>query len=396
MGNRGKKARNDFGNSLAIQELAMRGWLSSAALLLLLAISACQPFRSLEPTEPQQTPITNKQSVLDDATIENTDETGELLWRINGEDVIYSEDGKSARFETVTGNVLQNGELIVQLRGDRGEMINDGEKMILRDNVIVRDLRNGAIVRCDEIEWLTQENLIIARKNFTGSHEALEVTADEGHYFTLTQRLEMQGNVVANGTQTPMQLKTEKAVWQVPEKKLTSETKIQADRYDENEKITDRIFADKAEMDLETQVVVLEKNARSNSVDPPVQIASNAIVWNMPGRTVFANQPVRIVHNTESTVISANEGLINLEENVARLKGGVRGINAQRQADLYANEAVWEIDQRRIDAQGNVIYKQADPPLEMTGTRAVGEIDLDRVTVTRGKNKRVVTQFVPN
>ncbi|MGK7924848.1 MAG: LPS export ABC transporter periplasmic protein LptC [Spirulina sp.] len=374
----------------------MRWHRSASALLLLLGLSACQPFRSSEPPQPQQTPITDKRSVLDDATIENTDETGELLWRVNGKDVIYSEDGKSARFETVTANVLQNDELIVQLRGDRGEMINDGEKMILHDNVIVLDLRNGAIVRCDEMEWLTEEGLIIARKNFTGSHEQLEVTADEGHYFSRTQRLELHGNVIANGTKTPMQLKTEKAVWQLPEKKLLSETKIQADRYDENENITDRIFADKAEMNLETQVVLLQKNARSNSVDPPVQIASDSIIWNVAGRTVLANKPVRIVHNTESTVINANEGLINLEENVARLQGGVRGINSRRQTDLYANEAVWAIDQRTIDAEGNVIYKQADPPLEMTGTRAVGEIDLDRVTVTRGKNKRVVTQFVPD
>ncbi|MBP0019254.1 MAG: LPS export ABC transporter periplasmic protein LptC [Cyanobacteria bacterium SBLK] len=375
---------------------AMRWRLSAGALLLLWGLSACQPFRSVEPSPPQQTPITDKRSVLDDATIENTNETGELLWRINGKDVIYSEDGKSANFETVTGNVWQKGELIVQLQGDRGEMINDGEKMILRDNVIVRDLRNEAIVRCDEMEWYTRENLIIARQNLTISHAELEVTADEGHYFSLTQRLELRGNAIATGTKTPMQFKTEKAIWQLPEKKLISETPIQADRYDENEKITDRIFADKAEMNLETQVVVLQQNARSNSVDPPVQIASNAIVWNMPGRTVLANQPVRIVHNEESTVITANEGLVNLKENVARLQGGVRGINARKQADIYANEAVWAMDLRRIDAQGNVIYKQSNPPLEMTGTRAVGEIDLDRVTVTRGNNKRVVTQFVPN
>jgi lipopolysaccharide assembly outer membrane protein LptD (OstA) len=125
-------------------------------------------------------------------------------------------------------------------------------------------------------------------------------------------------------------------------------------------------------------------------------VASDSIIWNMKGRSILANKPVRIVHNTENTVINANEGLINLKENVARLKGGVRGINASKQADLYANEVVWAIDQRRIDAQGNVIYKQVEPPLEMTGTQAVGEIDLDRVTVTRGENKRVVTQFVPN
>ncbi|WP_204102541.1 MULTISPECIES: LPS export ABC transporter periplasmic protein LptC [Spirulina sp. CCY15215] len=371
-------------------------WIPSSTLLLLLVLSACQPPKPPESTQTQPTPITEKQAILEDATIENTSETGELLWRVNAKNVIYSEDGKSARFETITGNVLQNDELIVQLSADRGEMVNDGEKMILHDNIIVRDLRNGAIVRGKEMEWLTKENLIIARDNFTGSHEQLEVTANEGRYFTLTQRLELKGKVIATGTKNPMQMRTEEAVWEIPEKKLTTKTKMQADRYDENKKITDRILADKAEMNLETQVVVLQGNVRSNSVSPPVQVASDAIIWNMKGRSILANKPVRIVHNTENTVINANEGLINLKENVARLKGGVRGINASRQADLYANEVVWAIDQRRIDAQGNIIYKQVNPPLEMTGTQAVGAIDLDRVTVTRGNNKRVVTQFVPN
>ncbi|MEA5469778.1 LPS export ABC transporter periplasmic protein LptC [Spirulina sp. 06S082] len=371
-------------------------WIPSSTLLLLLVLSACQPPKPPESTQTQPTPITEKQAILEDATIENTSETGELLWRVNAKNVIYSEDGKSARFETITGNVLQNDELIVQLSADRGEMVNDGEKMILHDNIIVRDLRNGAIVRGKEMEWLTKENLIIARDNFTGSHEELEVTAKEGRYFTLTQRLELKGKVIATGTKNPMQMRTEEAVWELPAKKLTTKTKMQADRYDENKKITDRILADKAEMNLETQVVVLQGNVRSNSVDPPVQVASDSIIWNMKGRSILANKPVRIVHNTENTVINANEGLINLKENVARLKGGVRGINASRQADLYANEVVWAIDQRRIDAQGNIIYKQVNPPLEMTGTQAVGAIDLDRVTVTRGENKRVVTQFVPN
>ncbi|MDB9313496.1 LPS export ABC transporter periplasmic protein LptC, partial [Spirulina sp. CS-785/01] len=371
-------------------------------------LGGCEPPPDITETSTEDsadTVIEDQQLTLQNATLENSTEDGQPLWKINAKKTVYSENQQNADLEKVTGNLFSEGELAVQFQADRGKIIQDGEKLLLRDNIIATDPRNGVSLRCEELDWFPDEGRLVVRQNVQGSHEQVELSAQQGQYWSQEQRLEVTGEIIATARQSPLQLKTEKLIWYVPEQKLESPEPLQADRYEEisvagqtetEKKISDRILADQGEMNLETQVLILTDNVKSTSQDPPLQIASNSIIWTLIERTVSSNEPVQLYHLEENVLVSGNRGFVNLDQKIARLQDGVRGLSQNEEADLYAQKILWNIDAQRLEAEGNVIYQQVDPPMNVTGARAVGQLNKKTITVTRtGQNRRVMTRVIP-
>jgi lipopolysaccharide assembly outer membrane protein LptD (OstA) len=124
-------------------------------------------------------------------------------------------------------------------------------------------------------------------------------------------------------------------------------------------------------------------------------MSSNTAVYNLKARTVVSDQPVRIVHQKENVIITGNQGQVDLEGKVANLTGGVQGISSRNQANLYANQLTWQVQTQNIQASGNVIYKQINPPFNVTGPTAVGKLQDQSIVVSGGTGNRVVTEIIP-
>jgi lipopolysaccharide assembly outer membrane protein LptD (OstA) len=159
--------------------------------------------------------------------------------------------------------------------------------------------------------------------------------------------------------------------------------------------VTDRVEADKSEVNLKTKIATLKQNIQLTSVDPPLLISSNSAIWNLTTRMVLSDQPVRIFHQQENVILTANQGQVDLTRKVANLTGGVQGVGSRNQAKLYANQLVWEIPTQNIQASGNVMYQQINPPFNTTGATAVGKLQDQSIVVNSGGGGRVVTEIIP-
>jgi LPS export ABC transporter protein LptC len=374
-------------------------------------MTACRPpERPASSESTAQEAVYEEQLILTNATLENADEQGEIVWKVNVERVVYNDESKNAVLTAVTGNFLQDGEVVVQIQADAGEISDSGKHIQLRDNIVATDPRNGMVLRGNVLDWFPEQGLIEIEDSFQGNDDDLNVTATKAQYWSRDQRIEAVEEVVLTGTKTPVQVRTEKLVWELPEKRIKSDRNVMIDRYDpppetaeadDGEKpapvVSDRITAGQAEFNLEQNTVILKQNVESRSVDPPLQIASNSILWNLTTRIIIADQPVTIIDREDQTTLTANSGLANLKDEVIRVNGGARGINTRQASDLYANQIIWNIGPQRVEATGDVIYKQANPPLHLSGSRAVGTLNNQRVVVTGGgsNNSRVMTTIVP-
>jgi len=383
-----------------------------------------------------------QQLILNNATLENADEAGDVVWKIQVKRAVYQDETKNAVLETVTGNFLQDGEVVLKLSADGGEITNEGQQIVLRDNIVATDPRNGVVLRCNLLYWFPDEGRVQVEDAVDGSNAELRVEAKTAQYWTADQRIEAKGEVVITGIKTPMQARSQEVAWEIPAQKVRSKTKITIDRYDpppatpvaegvmpensENSEpsetstsapsepstsetpetpatkpvppvVSDRIVADQAEFNLEQQIVRLTGNVESRSMDPPMQIASNAIIWNLVTRIVRAEKPVTVIDREAEITMTANQGIADLKAEVVRVSGGARGINRRRPADLYANQMVWQIRPQEVEAVGDVIYQQTDPPLHLTGSRAVGTLHNQRIVVSGGGSSasRVTTIIVP-
>ncbi|MGQ4647087.1 LPS export ABC transporter periplasmic protein LptC [Lyngbya aestuarii] len=365
-------------------------------IFLIVVLSACdRKGDSAKPTK-QNTGETEIEAslVFNNVTLDQADEKGNPLWEIKAEKATYSQDKKTAIVENPTGDLFQDGKVVLQVSAKQGEIQQDGQIVFLRGQIIAKDLRNGTQLRGEELEWHPQEDLLVVRNNLKGEHPQLQASAKEGRYFSRKQQLELTGQVAAISKDPNLHMKTEHLVWLIQDQKVLGDQRIHMERY-KDQKVTDTVEADKSELNQKTKVVTLQQNVQLKSVDPPLLMSSNSAVWNLNTQTVISDQPLQIVQQKENLTLTANQGQIDLEREVADLTGGVQGIASRNQAKLYSNQLRWNIPTQLMQASGNVIYQQVDPPLNTTGVTAEGKLQDQSIVVKGGAGTRVVTEIIP-
>ena len=367
-------------------------------LVILSFLSACNGESRTEKKIKKDTAATEIEGslVFNNVTLDQADEKGRPLWKVKAKQATYSKDKKIARIEKPTGDLFQDGKIVLKVSANSGEVQlgETGNKVFLKGQITATDTRNGAVFRGDELEWRPKEDLLVVRNNLKGSHPQLQASAKEGRYFSRKEQVELFGQVAAISKDPDLQMKTEYLLWQIKDQQLSGNKRIQIERY-KAKTVTDRVEADNSQVNLKTKIATLKQNVQLTSVDPPLLISSNSAVWNLNTQTVTSDQPVRIVHQKENVILTANQGVVDLQRKVANLTGGVQGVGSRNQAKLYANQMMWEIPTQKLQASGNVIYQQVNPPFNTTGPTAVGRLQDQSIVVTGSAGTRVVTEIIP-
>lgn len=357
---------------------------------------ACNSENRTEKKIKQDTAATDIEGslVFKNITLDQADEKGRPLWKVKAQKATYSRDKKIAQIEKPSGDLYQDGKIVLRVSANSGEVRQDGNLVLLKGQITATDTRNGAVFRGDELEWHPKEDLLLVRNNLKGSHPQLQASAKEGRYFTRKQQVELLGQVAAISKEPDLQMKTEHLIWQIKEQMVSGNKRIRIEKY-EAKTVTDRVEADLSQVNLKTKIATLKQNVQLTSLDPPVLMSGNSAVWNTKADTVVSDQPVRIVQQKENIIVTGNQGQVNLKQKVATLMGGVQAIGSQNQAKVYAKQMQWNISTQLIQASGNVIYQQVNPPFNTTGPTAVGKLQDQSIVVSGGAGDRVVTKIIP-
>lgn len=329
-----------------------------------------------------------------DVTLEQADEVGRPLWRVQSPKATYTQEKQIGQAENPYGELYQDGKVVYQVKAAQAKIQQDGKQLFLQGNIIATDPANGIVLRGNELEWRPEEDLLIVRNQINGTHKQIQAVAQEARVKTREQRMELSGKVVATSADPQMQLRTEHLTWLIKEEKLIGDRPIEIDRFNNNQ-ITDRGRGDAAEVNLNTKVATIKKNAQLDIADPPTQITSDVMTWDMNAETVTTNSPVRVVQRAQNVTVTANQGEMKIPQQIINLRGNVNAIG-QRQQTLQSNQLTWYLDKKLLEAQGNIVYRQIDPPLNFTGDTAVGNLQTEDIVVRSGKSgNRVVTEIIP-
>lgn len=324
-------------------------------------------------------------------TLEDFDQQGRRVWKVRAKKASYSRDKKVARIEGPNGEFFQDGKAILKVSADSGEVQQDGKQVFLRGKIMATDLRDGLQLRGSELEWRPKDDVLLIRNDVTGTRKNIKATAKGGRYLTRARRLELDGTVKAESQKPNFRVNTERLVWLVNQQKLQGDRSLQMERY-ENNAVTDRATATQGELDLKTETVTLKQNAQLNLVDPAIQVNGNQVVWNIKPRTITSSLPITIVNAQQGFTLSGNQGNLDLKTKIFNLTGNVSGAGGPNQALLKTDRLRWNVDTQDFEANGNVTYRQANPPLNLAGPKASGRLKDQQVVVSGG---RVVTEFVP-
>jgi LPS export ABC transporter protein LptC len=325
---------------------------------------------------------------------EQFDEVGRPIWKVNAKAAKYTKEKQIGQAESPYGELYQDGKVVYQIKAERADIEQDGKQLFLKGKIVATDPSNGIVLRGNELEWRPQEDLLIVRNQLNGTHQKLQAVAQEARVKTREQRMEFSGGVIANSVDPQLQMRTEHLIWQIKEEKLIGDRAIQIDRY-KNNQINDRGRGDAAEINLKTKIATVTKNAQLELLDPPMQITSNSMTWNMNAETVITNSPLRVFHKAENVTVTANQGEMKIPQKIVYLTGNVNAIGQRRQS-LKSRTLTWYLDNKLVEAQGNVLYRQIDPPLNFAGDTAVGNLQTENIVVKGGSTgNRVVTEIIP-
>jgi LPS export ABC transporter protein LptC len=381
--------------------MIMRYYQITLFLLFLLMVSGCgNQKKTTSPPPPETTtttenPDTDSRLIFKNITLEQADEKGKPLWKIKAEQASYTQEKKVAELKNLSGNLYQDGQIVLKISAAKGKIERNGEIVWLEDKIIAIDPRNGAEIKCQKAQWKPKENLLIVDSQITATHPQLQVVAQRGEYFTKEEKLVLNNKILAKAIKALAQLKTEQLIWYIPQQKIMGDRPLDIEKYEKNT-ATDRLQAGKGELNLKTEIAYLDNNLELNSVNPPLQIASKSATWEVKTRTVTTENPIKIIDKKEQITVTGNKGKINLDQEMAFLSDGVTGESLLQQAQLYSTQLTWNIQQQLFTAEGKVIYQQSDPQFIATGNKAIGKLTEKNITVTSNGGERVVTEIVPN
>ncbi len=365
-------------------------------LFLLIGLVGCGGFtpKASKPNDASSTSGKDSNLTFFGMSLEQFDDTGKPIWKVRAKQAQYTKEKQIAQAENPEGELYQDGKIVYRIKAERADIEQNGKQLLLKGKILAIDPAHDIILQGNELEWRPQEDLLIVRNNLNATHKQLQAIAKEAKVKTREQLMEFFGNVVAKSIEPPLQMQTEHLKWQIKENKLISDRLTQIQRY-KNNQITDRAKGDAVEVNLKTNIVTMKPNASLDLLDPRMQIVSNSITWNMKTEIVNTNSPVRIFNLTQRVVVNANRGELRTQQKTAYFSGNVNAVGQRRQS-LQSRTLTWYLDKKLLEAQGNVIYRQADPPLNFTGETAQGDLQTENIVVKGGSSSgRVVTEIIP-
>ena len=366
-------------------------------LLLIFLMIGCQGQTSsnnnsgVEQTNLANLGRSNTQLTLNNAVLQQSNQTGNLVWKVKAQKTTYTDDRKVGYLEEITANLLQEGEVILKLKGDRGEVREQGNLILLQQNIVASDARNEMVLQGDLVKWRPLENTLAITENLTANRAKTSLSAIRAIYNTDRESLDLIDQVVVNSTNPDLILKSDRATWQIPQQKIVTNTQATVVRYQANT-ITDRLLSNNITVDLAQQTANLNNNFELRSLKPQLKVAGKTATWNYQLRTIASNQPVQAVAN--ELTVTGNQSKIDLDRELVILSQGIEGKTATTET-IYAQNASWAIANHEITATGNVIYNKVQPLVALTGDKATINLDTNQAIVIsdRPKDRPVISRI---
>jgi LPS export ABC transporter protein LptC len=366
-------------------------WKSIVLTIAIVGIGGCG---STTIPKPNQTPTAIEAKLeLDHLSFQQVDQQGKPLWKFRAQHGIYAPDKKKVKVTNLDGDFYQDGKVILHVTAKLGEVEQAGEKVFLRGDVVTTETRNSLVLIGQEVEWQPKADLLIIRDRVQANQPKFQVNANEGKYFSRKQQIDLAGKITAFSSDPHLAMQTEHITWLVNDHKVIGDRPTQIQRYQDNH-ITSQVTTNRFSTALERKIINLQGKVQFNSAKQNLQVNGESFAWNIDRELITADRSLTIVDRQEAVTFTANAGNLDLKASTATLTGTAHGVATRNQANLNADQLVWEITSQQLIGTGNVVYQQIDPLIKFTGTRGVGKLQ-DRSIVVSGGKQQVRTDFIP-
>ncbi|MEL7331697.1 MAG: LPS export ABC transporter periplasmic protein LptC [Cyanobacteria bacterium J06560_2] len=418
----------------------------AAIVVLTFGLRACFFDDGLADIEPQE--AIDAELTLQSVTLEQPDEDGTLLWRLKAESVNYIPDTQRADLIQLEGEFFQAGEVIYTVEANEGEVLQNGNTLFLRGDLVATGRENELTLEGEKLKWLPKRDLLVMGE-FEDSDEfedapASELTPDETTNLSTNDeltpdalqllestppltsdkapvtgfnpqikavarivkvnnkenRVELTGGVSAESKESPWLLfQSDSLLWFTDREIIEANQPLKVEQFDSDqyELVTDRLVGNKGQVELAENKVTLSEAVQLDSLTQPLTVKSKQAVWEVEAERVVMAQPVDIEQPERQITAQANRAELDLAEQVIVLAGDVKAVGKENDSRLAADSVTWQTTTQQIQAEGNVSYQQADDPdISIAGPRATGNLETGIVVIEGGESGEVVTEIIPD
>ena len=317
---------------------------------------------------------------LQNITLTEFDANGKLLWEITSKRANYRPDNKLVDVEDVKGKFYRNGEALMEATGDKGTIDQSTKEISLVGNIKAIAVQEKIDMKADRMVWKAEADILKATGNIQINKPA--------------DNLKMTGNELTAIPSTN--------VYSL-EKNVIA-TSIEPPLEMKSEKITwdvksDRVFtevplsvvqvkdklqlsANKGDWNVTKKEVTFTGDIKAKDPKLDVEIEAAQANWNLDKKLVTLPVAFTASSKSRGLIVKAQKGQAQVEEERINLTGQVSASFSSTQGVVNADQVEWLIPNKTVTADGNITYQQPDKNLNIKGDRAVANLESQTVTVT--------------
>lgn len=319
------------------------GPLRRGILAIVLSVSACG---RAEPPEAQSTPDPSAtdapQLVYRDINLTETDNDGRVLWKLEAAVAEYESEGFEAVLQDVKGEFYDPQGKAITIEATNGRVMPREKRLELSGNVAAVAEPLTIALTADRVEWRPEDNQLAAIGNAIVRHTEREI--------------EMKGDRLDADLSTYLL----------------------------------RLSLDPSATSETPGTEATERTLQVIANDPPLDLNTQVLTWDMPGEVVRGEGGVTVVHREQQLAFVGDAFSYQIPSQAATLEGNVRATAVDR-SQLDAERVQWDVSRAIAIATGNVQYRQPGPQnLLVRGQQ--GTVDLNANTISLD-GSRVTTQL---
>lgn len=326
------------------------------AIALLVLASGCG--RSPQPeaeTTPTPAPSEAPELVYRDINLTETDNEGNVLWKLEADIAEYEQDGFQAALQTVEGEFYDPEGKAITVSAEGGRVLPRERRLELSGTVEAVAEPLSLALSADTIEWLPEDNKLAAI-----------------------------GNVVVRQTERQIEMKGDRLDADLS----TYYLRLSLDPSETQTSESDTPVADESagESSSESPAIVI------TAVEPPLDVTTQIVEWDTVTDVVRSSGGVVITHREQEVTFRGKSLIYELASQTATLEGEVKAVAIDR-AELEADRVQWDVNQELAIATGNVFYKQSGAQnVSVRGQKGTADLRTNSIAL-EGAGSQVTTQF---
>ncbi len=342
------------------------------------------------PIAPLPSGSDRPQTTLKQVLLQRTDRQGQLLWRLQADQVIMR-DPQVIHLQRLQGTFYHNQAAIYTLTASQGKVYPSSEAIQLEGPIVLQDRRDRSTLHSENIQWNPHSGQLIATSGVRLDHPQVNLQGQRLQASTQTDHVHITGQVVVYAPEHQLQLQTQQLTWWARQRKVQAHSGAQTavKLVSTSERTWQEAEAQWVEIHLPTQQVILQQAVQMKFTQANIQLRSAKVVGDLVRQQWHSPEGIQIRY--QDMTATAVQGWLDRSQTL-QLQDQVQLQGLPNQAHLNCQRLTWNLATQDLKAQGNLVYQQATPQIKLTGASALGNLQHQTLAIQDGET---VAEILP-